>query len=208
MKGVTNMFISKDGLAIFWFMVACGCIAGTAWYLHGLAIEGRGRMLFVPVEQYDLYLDREMSTQGLDESADFFTRLIMETALNRAPRGLVNAERLGLMFIGDGYDLVLKDVEENRREFRSKQIHQMVELGKVNIVHHPDGSAITSTAGQVIRVIVDPNLNETIVQAFWVDATLELRRNQNLRDNKRFMYVCSDISFTMKEMAPPEKKSS
>ncbi len=206
MKGVTDMFIAKDKLAIFWFLVSCGCIIGTGWYLHGQAIEGRGRMLYVPIDRHDIYLARDMKPQDLNEVVDFHTRLTMETVLNRGPKGPVSPERIGLLFVGNGLDQVLQDIQDNRYDFRNRQIHQMVELGQVNVVHNPDGSAVTSTEGQLVRVSVDPTLKETVVQAFTVNATLQWRRNSNLRDNKRFMFVCQDISYVLKENSSSEKQ--
>lgn len=201
------MFIAKDKLAIFWFLVSCGCIIATGWYLHGLAIEGRGRMLYVPIERHDVYLDRDRKPEDLNEVVDFHTRLTMETVLNCGPRGPVNAERIGRLFVDNGLDQVLLDIQDNRYDFRSRQIHQMVELGQVNVVHSPDGSAVTSTQGQLIRVSVDPTLKETVVQSFTVDATLRWRRNANLRDNKRFMFVCYDISYSLKQTSSSESQN-
>lgn len=207
MKGVTDMFIAKDKLAIFWFLVSCGCIIGTGWYLHGQAIEGRGRMLFVPIEQHDIFMDREMKPQDLNEAADFHTRLLMETVLNRSPRGLVNPERKGQLLIGNGLDQIDLDLQENRFDFDKRRIHQMVELGRVDIVHNPDdGSAVTSTEGQLIRISLDPTFKETVVQSFTVNATMQWQRNPSLRGNKRFMFVCYDINYTLKEFSSSEKQ--
>ena len=204
MKGVTDMFIAKDKLAIFWFLVSCGCIIGTGWYLHGLAIEGRGRMLYVPIDRHDVYLHRDKKPQDLNEVVDFHTRLTLETVLNRGPRGPVNAERIPNLFVGNGLDQVLLDIQDTRYDFRTRQIHQMVELGQVNVVHNPDGSAVSSTQGQLIRVSVDPTIKETVVQSFTVDATLRWLRNSNLRDNKRFMFVCQDITYSLKQTSSSE----
>jgi hypothetical protein len=78
MKGVTDIFISKQKLAIFWFLVALGCIVGTAWHLYGVAIEGRSRMLYVPIELADVYIDSELTSEELDDMVDFQTRLTLE----------------------------------------------------------------------------------------------------------------------------------
>ncbi|SKB05213.1 hypothetical protein SAMN02745166_04204 [Prosthecobacter debontii] len=199
MKGVTDMFIAKDKMAIFWFLVTCGCILGTGWYLQKLAVEGRGRMLYVPLERHDLYLDRDMKPQDLNEVVDYHTRLIVETLLNRGPRGPVSPDRIGMLFYGNAFDQITADIQEKNYDFRTRQIHQMVELGPVNVVHNPDGSAVTSTSGQVIRVSVDPVLKESVIQTYAVDVTLQLRRNPNLRDNKRFVFVCQDVSYAMRE---------
>lgn len=206
MKGVTDMFIAKDKLAIFWFLVSSGCIIGTAWYLHGLAIEGRGRMLYVPIERHDIFLDREMKPQDLNEVLDFHTRLAMETLLNRGPKGPVSSERISLLFTGEALGQVVEDIQAKRYDFRTRQIHQMIELGQVNLVHNPDGSAVSSTQGQIIRISVDPTLKESIIQAFTVNATLRWRRNASLRDNKRFMFVCHQFEYNLEENSSSEKQ--
>lgn len=207
MKGVTDMFIAKDKLAIFWFLVSCGCIIGTGWYLHGQAIAGRGRMLFVPIEQHDIFMDREMKPQDLNEAADFHTRLLMETVLNRGPGGPLNQDRIKQLFVGNGLDQIKLDIQDNKFDFNQRKIHQMVELGRVDIVHNPDdGSAVTSTEGQLIRLSFDPTLKENVVQSFTVNATLQWQRNPSLRSNKRFMFVCNDINYTLKEFSSSEKQ--
>ncbi|MES2736123.1 MAG: hypothetical protein V4672_07375 [Verrucomicrobiota bacterium] len=207
MKGVTDMFIAKDKLAIFWFLVSCGCIIGTGWYLHGQALLGRGRMLFVPIEQHDVFMARDMKPQDLNEAADFHTRLLMETLLNRGPKGPVNNDRLEQLLIGNGLDQARLDIRDNSFDFDKRKIHQMLELGRVDIVHNPDdGSAITSTEGQLIRVSFDPTLKETVVQSFLVSATMQWQRNPSLRANKRFMFVCSDITYSLEEFSSSEKK--
>lgn len=201
------MFIAKDKLAIFWFLVSCGCIIGTGWYLHGQAIAGRGRMLFVPIEQHDIFMDREMKPQDLNEAADFHTRLLMETVLNRGPGGPLDKARIDQLFVGNGLDQIKLDIQDNAFDFNQRKIHQMVELGRVDIVHNPDdGSAVTSTEGQLIRLSFDPTLKENVVQSFLVNATLQWQRNPSLRTNKRFMFVCNDISYTLKESSSSEKQ--
>lgn len=201
MKGVTDIFISKEKLAIFWFLVALGCIVGTAWHLYGVAIEGRSRMLYVPIERADVYIDEDLSTQELDDLVDFQTRLTLETFLNRGPRGPVTAERLGFLFTPTGYDQALVDIKDNSYDFRTREIHQMLELGEVSALHYPDGSATTRAGGQLIRVSIDPTEKQAITQTFSFNAIMEWDRNKNMRDKKRFLFVCKDIQYTVSEFS-------
>jgi hypothetical protein len=205
MKGVTDIFISKQKLAIFWFLVALGCIAGTAWYLYGVAIEGRSRMLYVPIELADVYIDSELSSQELDDMVDFQTRLTLETFLNRGPKGPVTPERLGFLFSPGGLEQAVVDIKDNGYEFRTRQIHQMLELGEVSALHYPDGTATTRAGGQLIRVSIDPVEKQALTQAFTFNAILEWERNRNLRDKKRFLFVCKDIQYTLKEISSSAK---
>jgi len=201
MKGVTDIFISKQKLAIFWFLVSLGCIVGTAWYLYGVAIEGRSRMLYVPIEQADVYIDTELTSQGLDDMVDFQTRLTLETFLNRGPKGPVTAERIGFLFNPAGHEQALRDIKDNSYDFRTRQIHQMLEIGAVSALHYPDGSATTRAGGQLIRVSIDPTDKQAITQAFSFNAIMQWERNKNLRDKKRFLFVCKDIQYDIKEIS-------
>lgn len=205
MKGVTDIFISKQKLAIFWFLVALGCIVGTAWHLYGVAIEGRSRMLYVPIEDADVYLDRNLTRQDLDEIVDYQTRLTLETFLNRGPKGPVTPARLGYLFSPSGYEQAVLDIKDNSYDFRTRQIHQMLELGEVSALHNPDGSATTRAAGQLIRVSIDPTEKQAITQAFTFIANMRWERNKNLRDKKRFLFVCTDLQYVIKEISSSEK---
>ena len=205
MKGVTDIFISKQKLAIFWFLVALGCIVGTAWYLYGVAIEGRSRMLYVPIELADVYIDSELSSQELDDMVDFQTRLTLETFLNRGPKGPVTPGRLVFLFSPGGLEQAVVDIKDNGYEFRNRQIHQMLELGEVSALHYPDGTATTRAGGQLIRVSIDPVEKQALTQAFTFNAILEWERNRNLRDKKRFLFVCKDIQYTLKEISSSAK---
>ncbi|MCW0220299.1 MAG: hypothetical protein OJI67_18375 [Prosthecobacter sp.] len=205
MKGVTDIFISKQKLAIFWFLVSLGCIVGTAWHLYGIAIEGRSRMLYVPIEDADVYLDRNLTRQDLDEIVDFQTRLTLETFLNRGPKGPVTPDRLGYLFSPSGYEQAVLDIKDNGYDFRTRQIHQMLELGEVSALHNPDGSATTRASGQLVRVSIDPTENQAITQSFGFIATMNWERNKNLRDKKRFLFVCTDLQYILKEISSSEK---
>lgn len=205
MKGVTDIFISKQKLAIFWFLVALGCIVGTAWHLHGVAIEGRSRMLYVPIELADVYIDSDLTSQELDEIVDYQTRLTLETFLNRGPKGPVTPTRLGYLFSPGGFEQAVIDIKNNGYEFRSRQIHQMLELGEVSALHYPDGTATTRAGGQLIRISIDPVEKQAVTQSFTFNAILEWERNRNLRDKKRFLFVCKDIQYSLKEVSTSAK---
>jgi len=197
MKGVADIFISKEKLALFWFLVACGCLAVTGWYVYDVAVASRGSMLYVPIEKSYVYLDRSMQQQDLDEVVDYHARLSLETFLNRGPRGALTAERLSLLFTGAGMAEVAKDLQDSYYDYNTRKIHQVMEVGQVRVQHFPNGEAETVAQGQIVRVSIDPTTNEAINQSFIVMARQTWERNQNLRDSRRFPFVCRHIEYSI-----------
>ena len=112
---------------------------------------------------------------------------------------------MGFLFSPGGLEQAVVDIKDNGYEFRTRQIHQMLELGEVSALHYPDGTATTRAGGQLIRVSIDPVEKQALTQAFTFNAILEWERNRNLRDKKRFLFVCKDIQYTLKEISSSAK---
>jgi len=207
MKGVADIFISKEKLAVFWFLVAVGCITVTGWYLYGLAITSRGSILYVPTQDAFVHLDRfSQDQQSLEEQltelVDYHTRLVMDTFLNRGPKGPVNPERLSVLFSESGLAMAMAEIQDRKYDFKNQQIHQMVELGQVSIVHLPDGGAVSVPSGQLVRVSTDPTTKEIVTKGFLLrEVKLQWTRNPNLRMSRRFPYLCSAIEYQLEEMS-------
>lgn len=189
---------------MFWFLVACACLAGTAWYLYGVAALSRGSMLYVPVEKTHVYLDRSLKPQELNELVDFHTRLTLESFLNRGPKGPLNPERITLLFTGKGLEQALADRRETAYDFKVRNIHQLMEVGRVNVQHFSDGTAFTIVEGQIVRISTDPTTKESIIQSFQVSAELNWARNPSMRDARRFPFVCTEISYKLNATSSTE----
>ena len=204
MKGVTDIFISKQTLAIVWFMVACACLAGTGWYVYDVAVTSRGNMLFVPVENSYVNLDRSQKPQELDQLVDYHTRLALETYLNRGPNGVLNPQRMGFLFTGQATQQVRVDLRDSAYDFDQREVHQMVEVGKVRVQLFIDGNAFTLAEGQVVRVSQDPLTKESIIQSFQFTAEMKWGRNNSLRDGRRFPFVCTEVSYKLIPLSSTE----
>ncbi|WP_395747863.1 hypothetical protein [Prosthecobacter sp.] len=204
MKGVVDIFISKEKLAFFWFVAACACLGVTGWYTYDVAVTSRGSMLYVPIEKSFVYLDRSMQQEELDEVVDYHARLSLETLLNRGSNGPTTPERLSRLFAGAGMDQAVKDVQESRYDFHIRKIHQVLVLGQIRVQHFPTGEAETLAQGQLVRVSIDPASNEAITQSFVVTARQSWGRNQNLRDSRRFPFVCTNIEYSIRPLSSSE----
>lgn len=204
MRGVVDIFISKEKLAFFWFSAACACLAVTAWYVYDVAVTSRGSMLYVPIEGSHIYLDRTMQDQDLNELVDYHARLALETFLNRGPRGPLTMERLHLLFGETGFKQAIQDIKDSSYDFSIRKMHQVMEVGQVRVQHFPNGDAETVAQGQVVRVSVDPTSKETVNQSFMVTARMNWERNQNLRDSRRFPFVCNNIEYSLSPFSSSE----
>lgn len=204
MRGVTDIFISKEKLALFWFSVACACLAGTGWYVYDVAVASRGSMLYVPIEKSYVYLDRSMQQQDLDEVVDYHARLSLETFLNRGPKGALTSGRLTLLFDGLGMEQAFNDLHESYYDFNLRKMHQVMEVGQVRVQHFPNGDAETLAQGQLVRVSIDPVSKEAVNQSFNVTARQTWSRNQNLRDSRRFPFVCTSIEYSISPFSSSE----
>lgn len=198
MKGVSDLFISKEKLAYFWFLVCIAILAGTGWYVNDIAGDGKSRMLYVMVNRPDvMYLDRDLQPETASDLFDSQTRLALETMLNRAPNGPVTQKRVGKIFVGAALEWLMKDLAEHREEFRSRQYHQMAEVGSVRVFLGEDGGAIVMASGQVIRVGVDPVEQKVVNQVFNLGARLVWEPNTNLRDTKLYPHTCREVAYTL-----------
>ena len=212
MRGVTDIFISKEKLAVVWFLIACGCLAGTAWYVHQVASTSHGSMLYVPVENSYVTLERgEKTLQETEELIDHHARLALETFLNRGPGGPLSKGRLRRLFHGKGMDDVGQDLRETLYDFGARQIHQLMEVGRVRVQLYVNDTgsftkdtAFTLAEGQIVRVSEDPETKSTIIQSFMVTAEMNWGRNPRLSESRRFPYVCTGITYKLTPISSGE----
>lgn len=198
MRGISDIFISKDKVSMFWFLVTIGTLVGSAWYLKSMADEGRSRMLYVPMSRTSVIeIDPMMDEDTTIELIDYQTRMALETLLNRGPAGPVNPSRISKIFTGPALDWVLQDIQGSLFDFRDRQRRQMVELGKSEVRISDDGSATVSITGQVVSVSVDPLEQRVVNQVHTLTATINWVRNQHLRDSRLFPYVSDKVVYLM-----------
>ncbi len=198
MKGVSDLFISKEKLAYFWFLVSCGCVAATAWHVNSIAADGDSRMLYVIMNRQDvMYLDQNLSTEGPKDFFDAQARLACETLMNRGPGGPLNPKRLPKLFTGDAMAWIMEDVRGQRADFNARQFHQMVEVGEVQVFLGEDGGAITVATGQVIRVGVDQVEAKVVNEVYSMNARMVWEPNVNMRDSKLFPFVCREAKYAL-----------
>lgn len=213
MKGVTEIFISKEKLSIFWFFVSVAAVVFTGWHLHGLSISSRGSILYVPTQDAYFSIDRNSLdpvplTQQLSELVDYHTRLALETYLNRSPRGPLTPGRLKLLFSEKGYAAIQPEIESNAYDFKAQKARQIVELGEVNIRLDADGGASSVANGQLVRMTIDPVSGELVTGAVGIQARMSWIRNPNLKESRRCPYICDAIEMDYNVIRPEDDEAS
>ncbi|MGH7991429.1 MAG: hypothetical protein ACREDS_14735, partial [Limisphaerales bacterium] len=83
--------------------------------------------------------------------------------------------------------------QSEANEFQSKQLHQKVEIGRIDILNTRENAVLTQVTGQLIRVgIFD---GKGFSEAVPFRLTLKLLRNPNMLLNGRFPTAVSDFKY-------------
>lgn len=196
MKGVSDIFISKDKVAIFWFLVCVGILGFTGWYSLSLIQQARGDLVYlITNHEKTVYVDRSLDDDTQEELIDFQTRLALETVFNRGPSGPLALVRVSKLLTGQAREILQKDLSSNKFDFANYQFRQLCEIWSVTLYRRPNGDLYTSAKGQLVRVGVDPANNEVINQVYTFDAELDWQPNTSIRDKKMFPYVCHKLAY-------------
>lgn len=120
-------------------------------------------------------------------------KLATEALLNRAPLDFDNPELLQSLFTSAALAKAKAQFAEEAPERSAKQIHQKVEIGKIELLQTRDDLLLLDVQGQILRVgsFHDQSFSEG------VDFRLRLKmtHNPNLGLNGRFPTVVTDFQY-------------
>ena len=113
--------------------------------------------------------------------------------LERNPKGFDNDDLLKQMFLKQAYLKASAYQFAEEPEFKSKQLHQKVEISGVNILNTREDFVLTEVSGQLIRdgVFEDKPFTEAIP----FKLSLRLQRNPNMVQNGRFPTAVNDFKY-------------
>jgi len=190
MKGVVDLFIAKDRIAIFWFLTACGVIVVAAWYLDRTIRAVHNQPQFVIMDSAGVYYIAP--TGDFENAIDLHaaqTRLAMETLFNRGPKGLDSPKRLSKIFGRDAVEYILEEMKAESATFRDQDIHQKVEIDRTEVLKTVGEGALTSATSQIIRVGVFKG--KTFNEVYDVKARFSWVLNKDMRNNGQRRCVSS-----------------
>jgi hypothetical protein len=182
---VIRLFADHGWAARMWFLVAIGSLAAAFLEPYFIISAYRTRERVVIMDEAGTFhvsplLDFEDATK-LHASQ---TLLACIALFERNPNGFDYPDILEKMFLPDALDKAKRMVSAERPEFQAKQIHQKVEIFKIDILKTRNDRVLVEATGQLIRVGIFNGLPFT--ETAPLKARFTLLRNPNLTSNGRF----------------------
>jgi hypothetical protein len=119
--------------------------------------------------------------------------LAATTFLERQPSGLDHPELLKQIFLKPAQERVQKLIQAEAEEFKSKQLHQKAEIGRIDILETRDDTVMAQITGQLIRTGIFEQ--QAFTEAIPFRLGLRLRRNPDMSRNGRFPTAVSEFKY-------------
>jgi len=190
----TRIFVQKDRLVWFWFGFAMLVLVGAAVDRYVLVQSFKQRERVVVIDPANTFyvspLLKFEEAKGLHVEQ---STLAATAFLERNPKGFDNADLLKQMFLKQAFQKASAYQAAEEPEFKSKQLHQKVEISGINILNTREDVVLTQVTGQLIRdgVFEDKPFTEAIP----FKLSLRLQRNPNMVQNGRFPTAVNDFKY-------------
>jgi hypothetical protein len=190
----TRLFVEKDRLAWFWFLFAMGVLVFAA-IDRILLVQSFKRTEHVvvvdPANTY--YVSPVMKFEDAKELHAQQSELATIAFLQRNPKGFDNEDLLQQMFLKAALAKAQAEWQSEATEFQAKQLHQKVEISRIDILNTRENAVLTQVTGQLIRAGIFDGKAFTEAVAFRL--TLKLLRNPNMLLNGRFPTAVSNFKY-------------
>ena len=182
---VLRMFADHGWAARMWFLVAVAALVASLLEPYFIISAYRTRERVVILDEAGTFhisplLDFEDATK-LQTSQTLLACLAL---FERDPDGYDYPDILEKMFLPDALAQAKTILSQQRAEFKAKQIHQKVEIFKIDILKTRNDQVLVEVQGQLIRIGIFNDQPFTESPAF--TARFTLLRNPNLTANGRF----------------------
>ena len=189
-----RVFVDKDRLAFFWFLIAVlaiGCAIGSPLYLVN-EFKQRERVVIVdPAGTY--YISPLLDFQEAKQFHAQQSTLAAVALLDRNPKGFDNPELIKQMFLKVAYAKAIKQQGSEEDEFKSKQLHQKVEIAQIDILETRENFVLTQVTGQLIRTGVFEA--KAFSEAVPFKLAFKMQRNPDMAKNGRFPTAVSNFKY-------------
>jgi hypothetical protein len=190
----TLIFVQKDKLVWFWFGFAMLILAAAAVDRYFLVQSFKQRERVVIIDPSNTFyvspLLKFSEAKGLHVEQ---STLAATSFLERNPNGFDNPDLLKQIFLKQAYQKALAYQGAEAPEFKSKQLHQKVEIGGITILNTREDFVLAQVSGQLIRdgVFEDKSFTEAVP----FKLSLKLQRNPNMVQNGRFPTAVNDFKY-------------
>lgn len=195
-KSPVEIFVSKDRMAMVWFMIAVVALGFAFWYVRDMEAKIKEKPQFFVMDGANTYyIPVSMDFEDAKDVHAAQTRLAMETVFNRNPGGSDNTERMQRLFGNTALEYLEDEYDKERGAFSEQNIHQKVEVGEIKVLKTAGTQVVSSAKGQIIRVGVFEDRQFTVV--YEVTARFKFVLNKDMRRNGRFPTVCIKVEYEL-----------
>jgi len=189
-----RVFLDKDRLARFWFLVAVAVLIGAAVERIHLArvLKERERVVIVdPAGTF--FVSPLLQFQEARELHAQQSTLAALAFLERNPKGFDHPELLKQMFLKAAHEKAAAEWTAEQSEFKAKQLHQKAEIAKIDFLETRSEAVLTQVSGQLVRSGIFQE--RAFSEAVPFTLKLKMRRNPNMVENGRFPTAIQDFKY-------------
>jgi hypothetical protein len=189
-----SIFVQRDRLTWFWFIVA-GCIlvgAAIDRYFLVQSFKQRERVVILDPSGTFHLAPLLSFPEAKDLHAEQST-LAALALLSRHPKGFDHPELLKQMFLKLALEKATNQRVAQESEFKAKQLHQKMEVGRIDILETRENYVLTQVTGQLIRSGIFQE--KAFTEAVPFKLSLKLQRNPNMALNGRFPTAVLDFKY-------------
>ena len=193
-KDLTRLLVLRDRLPWFWFIftVAVLLLSAIDRYRIVSQFKQRERVVIIdPAGTY--YLSPLLQFSEAKELHLQQAELATLAFLERNPKEFDNPDLLKLVFLKAALAKAQNERISEAVEFRSKQLHQKVEIGRIDILATRENEVLAAVTGQLIRSGIFQD--KAFTEAFPFTLRLRLIRNPNMALNGRFPTAVGDFKY-------------
>ena len=191
---VSRLLMQRDRLPWFWFFFTVAVLLLSAVDRYRLVSQFKQRervVILDPAGTY--YLSPLLSFQEAKDLHVQQATLATMAFLQRNPKDFDNPDLVKLLFLKPALVKAQDQRTVESVEFRAKQLHQKVEIGRIDILGTRENEVLASVTGQVIRVGIFQD--KPFTEAFPFTLHLRLIRNPNMALNGRFPTAVGDFKY-------------
>lgn len=190
----TRLFVEKDRLAWFWFLFAMFILVAAAVDRIALVRSFKQREQVVVVDPAGtFYVSPVLKFQEAKELHAQQSTFATLAFLERSPKGFDNEDLLKQMFLKRAVEKAGAQRATEEPEFKAKQLHQKVEIARIDILQTREEFVLTQVTGQIIRngIFQDKAFSESMP----FKLSLKFSRNPNMVLNGRFPTAVGDFKY-------------
>lgn len=190
----TRLFVQRDRLPWFWFFVAVAVMVLAAFDRHQLVAQFKQRERVVIIDPSGTYyLSPLLQFQEAKDLHVQQATLATMALLERNPKDFDNPDLLKQLYLKPALGKAQDQKGREAMEFRSKQLHQKAEIGRIDILTTRENEVLANVSGQVIRTGIFQE--KAFTEAFAFSLRLRLLRNPNMAANGRFPTAVGDFKY-------------